>query len=181
MTRRRRWILVPLAALGAGLIVFVVLFGWNWLKGPIEGLASAALERRFEVADLDVDLSTAPVVTLDRVRIANADWGSRPDMLSVAQVRFAIELSPLLRGDIRLPFLRVQEPDLLLETNREGLANWSSASRTGRRHRRRSRSSATSRSRARWFAIERRTVRTTSWPLWGRSRARSAKAAPGCS
>jgi uncharacterized protein involved in outer membrane biogenesis len=124
MTRRRRWILVPLAALGAGLIVFVVLFGWNWLKGPIEGLASAALERRFEVGDLDVDLSTAPVVTLDRVRIANADWGSRPDMLSVAQVRFAIELSPLLRGDIRLPFLRVQEPDLLLETNREGLANW---------------------------------------------------------
>ncbi|MGH6899044.1 MAG: AsmA family protein [Geminicoccaceae bacterium] len=124
MTRRRRWILLPLAALGAGLLVLVVLFDWSWLKGSIEGLASAALEREFEVADLDVDLSTAPTITLDRVRIANAEWGSRPEMLTVAQVRFALELWPLLQGDIRLPFVQVREPDLLLETNQEGLANW---------------------------------------------------------
>jgi uncharacterized protein involved in outer membrane biogenesis len=124
MTGRRRWILLPLAALGAGLIALIVLFDSNWLKGPIEGLASAALERDFEVADIDVDLAAAPTVTLGRVRVANADWGSRPDMLRIAQVRFAIELWPLLQGDIRLPFVRVQEPDLLLETNRAGLANW---------------------------------------------------------
>ena len=124
MTRRRRWILLPLAALGAGLIVLVVIFDWNWLKGTVEGLASSALERRFEIANLDVDLGRTPTVTLDRVRIANADWGSRPDMLRMAQVRFAIEPWPLLQGYIRLPFLEVREPDLLLETNREGLANW---------------------------------------------------------
>ena len=72
MTKRRRWIFLPLASLGAGLIVLVILFDWSWLEGPIEGLASAALERRFEVADLDVDLSIRPTVTLDRVQIANA-------------------------------------------------------------------------------------------------------------
>ena len=124
MSRRRKWILLPLAALAAVLLIVLVLFDWNWLKGPLEGAVSAALERDFEVADLDVDLAAAPTITLERVRIANAEWGSRPDMLTVPQVRFALELWPLLKGEIRLPFVQIEQPDLLLETNREGLANW---------------------------------------------------------
>ena len=34
MTERRRWILLPLAALAAILIGVVVLFDPNWLKPP---------------------------------------------------------------------------------------------------------------------------------------------------
>ena len=45
MTKRRRWILLPLAALAAILLVVIVLFDWNWLKRPLEGAVSAALER----------------------------------------------------------------------------------------------------------------------------------------
>ena len=115
---------MPLAALAAILLVVIVLFEWNWLKGPLEGAVSASLEREFEAAELDVELGTPPTITLQQVRIANAAWGTRPDMLTIQQVRFAIELWPLLEGEIRLPFLRLQEPDLLLETNRVGLANW---------------------------------------------------------
>src|SRR5918994_2541190 len=99
MTRRRRWILLPLAAFAAILVVVIVLFEWNWLRSPLEGAVSAALEREFEVADLDVEVAAQPVVTLQQVRIANAPWGSRPDMLSIRQVRLAIELWPLLRGE----------------------------------------------------------------------------------
>jgi uncharacterized protein involved in outer membrane biogenesis len=124
MSKRRRWILLPLAALAAILIVVLALFDWNWLRRPLEGAVSTALEREFQVADLDVELATAPTITLQQVRIANAPWGSRPDMLTISQVRFAIELWPLLKGEIRLPFLQVQQPDLLLETNQQGLANW---------------------------------------------------------
>jgi AsmA family protein len=124
MSKRRRWILLPLAALAAIVVVVLILFDWNWFKGPLEGAVSAALEREFGVADLDVELGAPPTITLEQVRIANAGWGSRPDMLAVRQVRFAIDLWPLLKGEIRLPFLQVDEPDLLLETNREGLANW---------------------------------------------------------
>ena len=124
MSRRRRWIVLPLAALAAILLGVLVLFDWNWFKGPLEGAVSTALEREFEVADLDVELGAPPTVTLEQVRIANAAWGSRPDMLTIRQVRFAIDLWPALKGAIRLPFLQVQEPDLLLETNQEGLANW---------------------------------------------------------
>ena len=125
MSKRRRWILLSLAALAAILIVVLVLFDWNWFKGPIEGAASAALGRDVEIAgELDVDLSMTPTITLEQVRIANAAWGSRPHMLAVPRLAFALDLSQLLRGAIELPFLRVQEPDLLLETNRQGEANW---------------------------------------------------------
>ena len=39
MTKRRRWILLPLAALAALLLVVLALFDWNWLKGPVESAA----------------------------------------------------------------------------------------------------------------------------------------------
>ena len=125
MTERRRWILLPLAALVAILIGVVVLFDPNWLKSPIESAASAALGRDVEIAgELDVDLSMTPTIALEQVRIANAEWGSRPHMLAIPQVELAVRLWPLLKGAIELPFLRVQEPDLLLETNRKGEGNW---------------------------------------------------------
>jgi AsmA family protein len=127
MTERRRWILLPLAVLAAILIGVVVLFDPNWLKSPIESAVSAVLGRDVEIAgELDVDLSMTPTITLEQVRIANAAWGSRPHMLTIPRVELAVRLWPLLKGAIELPFLRVQEPDLLLETDREGEGNWQS-------------------------------------------------------
>ena len=125
MTKRRRWILLPVAALAVILLVVLALFDWNWLKAPIESAASAALGREVEIAgELEVDFATTPTVALEQLRIANADWGSRPHMLTIPRVDLAVKLWPLLSGGIELPFLRVQEPDLLLETNREGEGNW---------------------------------------------------------
>src|SRR5690606_39672677 len=100
MSKRRRWILLPLVALAAILIVGA-LFDGNWLKGPVQGLASAALDREVEIAgDLDVDLSATPTVRLEQVRLANAPWGSRPHMLIIPEVAVAVRLSSLLRGDV---------------------------------------------------------------------------------
>jgi uncharacterized protein involved in outer membrane biogenesis len=125
MTMRSRWIVLPLAALAAILILAAILFNWNWFKGPIETAASAALGRNVEIAgDLDVDLSMAPTITLEQVRIANAQWGSRPNMLTIPQLAFALDLGQLLRGAVVLPFLRVHAQDLLIETNQQGDVNW---------------------------------------------------------
>jgi uncharacterized protein involved in outer membrane biogenesis len=125
MTKRRRWILLPVAALAALLLLVLALFDWNWLKNPIERAASAALGRGVEIAGaVEVDLAPTPVIALEQVRIANAAWGSRPHMLTIPRVELAVSLRPLLSGRIELPFLRVHAPDLLLETNREGAGNW---------------------------------------------------------
>ena len=125
MSRRQKWVLWPIAVLAALILVVVLVFDWNWLKGPVESAASSALDREVEIGgDLKVDLSLTPTITLEQVRVANAEWGSRPHMLTIPRVTFAIDLSRLLSGTIALPFLRVQEPDLLLETNQQGEGNW---------------------------------------------------------
>ena len=57
MSKPRRWTLGALAAVAATLIVILILFDWNWLKGPIESQVSGGLGRQFRIAGiLYVDL-----------------------------------------------------------------------------------------------------------------------------
>ena len=74
--------------------------------------------------DIDLSLSLAPAVTVERVIVANADWGSRPAMVRLERVEAEVELLPLLAGDIRVTRLVLVEPDILLEVNADGLSNW---------------------------------------------------------
>jgi AsmA family protein len=75
MTKRRRWILLPLVALAAVLSVLVILFDWNWLKGLVEDQPSAALGRDVEIpCDLDVELGLQPRIIIEGARLANAPW-----------------------------------------------------------------------------------------------------------
>ena len=61
---------------------------------------------------------------VEEVAIANTGWGSRPRMMTVRRAEARIELMPLITGDIRVTSLVLLEPDILLETNAEGVSNW---------------------------------------------------------
>jgi uncharacterized protein involved in outer membrane biogenesis len=125
MTRRRRWILLPLAALAAVLIVVMILFDWNWLKGLVENQVSATLGREFEIAgDLDVDLALRPRITIENARLANPPWASDAPMVAVARAEAVIDLPALLQGRLELPEVIVTEPALRLETRPDGAPNW---------------------------------------------------------
>lgn len=125
MTRRRKFVLVPLGVLAALMLLLVLLFDWNWLKGLAEAQASSALGRPVEIAgDLDVDLGFTSEITVNDVRVANADWASDEPLAQVPQATVAIDLWALLGGDLVLPEVRVQDPALKLERGAEGRANW---------------------------------------------------------
>jgi AsmA family protein len=125
MSRRRRWILLPLAALAAALIVLAILFDWNWLKGLVEDQASAALGRNVELAgDLDVDLGLRPRITIEDAQLANAAWASDAPMAAVARAEAVIDLPALLRGRLELPEVIVTAPAVSLETRPDGPPNW---------------------------------------------------------
>jgi hypothetical protein len=125
MTKRRRWILLPLAALAAALIVLVILFDWNWVKGLVESQASAALGREVEIAgNLDVDLGLRPRITVEDVRLANPPWASDAPMVAVERAEAVIDLPALLRGRLELPEVIVTEPAASLETQPDGPPNW---------------------------------------------------------
>ncbi|HEX5794415.1 MAG TPA: AsmA family protein, partial [Geminicoccaceae bacterium] len=125
MSRRRKWLLWPVVALAAIVVVVLVLFDWNWLKGPIEGWVSAELGRDVEIAgDLDVDLALQPRITVTDVRLANPPWASDEPMLALARAEAVVDLRALIDGEVRLPELSVSEPVLRLETRPDGPPNW---------------------------------------------------------
>jgi AsmA family protein len=121
--RRRRWPWI-VGALLVIVVAFVLLFDWNWLKGPIERRVTAATGRAFTIGHLDVDLGLRPRVRVQNVHLANADWSSEKEMAALDQVEFRIALWPLLRGRVDLPYLHLTRPKLLIESSPEGRGNW---------------------------------------------------------
>src|SRR3546814_20964562 len=65
-----------------GLAVFaVLLLDWNMVKGPLTERVSAATGREFAIeGDIAVDWSLTPHVTVNGIKLANADWSERPQM-----------------------------------------------------------------------------------------------------
>src|SRR3546814_12685927 len=94
------------AGIGIGLIfglafVAVRLLGWNMVKGPLTERVSAATGREFAIeGDIAVDWSLTPHVTVNGIKLANADWSERPQMVEIQQLRFAVKLPELLRFQI---------------------------------------------------------------------------------
>ena len=120
-----KWIGMALGLLIVGLVVLVLVFDWNWIKGYVEREASQALGRAVVIeGDLDVKLSWSPLVRIDRIRIANASWSPEPSMLTLPRLVFRLDLRELLRGRVVLPTVELVEPVLRLETSEQGQPNW---------------------------------------------------------
>jgi len=69
-------------------------------------------------------LGLSPAVAVERVRFANAPWGSRPEMAKIESFRAEIELLPVLFGELRIKRVVLVGADILLETNPDGGSNW---------------------------------------------------------
>lgn len=76
-------------------------------------------------------LAASPSIVLTDLAVANADWGSRPQMLTAKRAEIEIALLPLIGGTIKVMRFRLAGADLLLETNAEGAANWLFAGQAG--------------------------------------------------
>lgn len=126
--RRRpsRPALAILAALLLGLIVLLILFDWNWLKGPLQRSVESRTGRPFLIqGDLDVDLGRITTVSGQQLSFGNADWSKHPTMARADRAELEIELMPLLfQWDLRIRELRLSKPDLRLEKGPDGTGNW---------------------------------------------------------
>ena len=94
------------------LVVLVLLWDWNWFKGPIERRVEAQTGRSFDIGgDLDVDhLGWTPTIRADGLRFGNAAWSKEPTMAQADRLEFSIELKPLLfERSVRIPDIRLDE------------------------------------------------------------------------
>lgn len=122
---RHPW-LITLGVVLIGVVVLVLLWDWNWFKGPVERQVQARTGRAFSIGgNLDVDLDWhAPTVRADAVRFGNASWSKQPVMASADRVEFRVRMWPLLRGQVRIPDLRLTHPTLHLEIGPQRSGNW---------------------------------------------------------
>jgi uncharacterized protein involved in outer membrane biogenesis len=140
MRRRHKllaWIIgVPLV-LVVILVVALALFDWNRLKPTIDARASAALGRPFAInGDLDVHWRREPsahglrawlpwpqVVAQD-ITIGNPPWAKQPRFAHLDALRFDLSPLDLLLHRVTIPTLQLVQPDVDLERDAKGRANW---------------------------------------------------------
>ena len=119
-------------AILAGLLVLLLLAGVTlvlWLsradlKPIVEQMASEQLGRRVSLGGLAVHWGNPLGIEVADLVIANASWGSDPEMVRVGQLSALIDLGPLLQGVLRYERLRMADATILLERDATGAGNW---------------------------------------------------------
>jgi uncharacterized protein involved in outer membrane biogenesis len=96
----------------------------NQYRGLIQDQAKAATGREVTVGDIKLALSLTPAIVVSDVKVANAPWGSRPEMLTLKRAEASTQLIPLLFGTVNISGLKLVDADVLLETNADGKGNW---------------------------------------------------------
>lgn len=98
------------------ILVLILLWDWNWFKGPLERAVQARTGRVLQIGNLDVDLGRTTTIRGDDIRFANAGWAKQPQMASADRVELDIRIWPLLHGSVQMPEIRLSRPDVLLQT-----------------------------------------------------------------
>jgi uncharacterized protein involved in outer membrane biogenesis len=107
----------------AALVLVVVFFPWNVLRGPLASYASARLDRAVAIAgDLDVKLGWTTRVQIDGLSIANAPWSTEQPMVDAKRVVLWFTPSALLKGQPGK--IELDDTSVLFERNAEGDDNW---------------------------------------------------------
>ena len=127
--RRRRWPYV-IGVVAAALIIFAVLFRWDWLIPLIEPRASAALGRPVTIGHLHVALGRTVRVVADDVTIGNpSGWSGDGPFATAEHLTADIEAVTLIKErKVVLPLIQVDKPVVDAQQLADGKANWTFAS-----------------------------------------------------
>ena len=124
-----RKVLISAAAVVLAAVVALVL--WLMHLDPkdivalIERQAQLATGRALHIdGPVSLQWSLIPTVAVEGVRLQNAAWGSRPDMLSVKRAEVQLALVPLFSGEVKIRKIALDTPQVLLEVNGKGEQNW---------------------------------------------------------
>lgn len=127
----KRWkkIVAAVVVLAVAVVVAAVAIleslDFNEYRGLIADQIKAATGRQVTIAGkLDLKLSLTPALAVDGVTIANAPWGTRPQMVTLKELAAKVQLLPLLTGDVRVKRLVLTGLDVLIETDAKGRGNW---------------------------------------------------------
>ncbi|MDW5443866.1 AsmA family protein [Polaromonas sp. SM01] len=120
-----RWMAARVAALLLVLVLVVLFFPWDWLRGPVNRYVSERTGRHFEITRrLDVKLGLTSRVMADGIEFANPAWARDPYLVKAEAAEFDIKLWPLLRGQVELPRVSLRQPVFGLQMQADGRRTW---------------------------------------------------------
>lgn len=109
----------------AAIVLFLLIFDWNWLRPPVAWVASEQLNREVKInGDLDVHpWSLSPSAEVHGITISQPDH-LKGQMASAEQLAVKVKLLPLFRGQQILEVLEVRNPVVDLRRDADGRNNW---------------------------------------------------------
>lgn len=121
-----KWTAALLVVIVVSMVLLVAIFGWNWLRGPIERMTLEKTGRALVIGgDLKLRFDwPLPRIQAGMVTFANPAWAREKQMVTADMVEITVDLPQLFRQNIVLNEVRLQRPVVFLEQGREGRKNW---------------------------------------------------------
>jgi uncharacterized protein involved in outer membrane biogenesis len=134
---RPLWVkaLATILALFVVLVLVVVFFPWDVLRGPVNRYVSDKTGRHFEITrKLDVKLGRTTRILADGIEIANPEWAKDPYLVKAESGEIDVRLAPLLfHRQLVLPLVALRKPQLGLQVEPDGRRTWAFGRDTGDR------------------------------------------------
>lgn len=117
----------------AGFLALLILFALivpsfvdaNKYKGVIEEQARSATGRALTIeGDIRLTILPAPALSVSKIKFANAEGASSPDMVQLSALRVRVALLPLFMGRVEVDSLSLVDPVIELERLPDGKGNW---------------------------------------------------------
>lgn len=121
-----KWITALVAVPVVLAVVFIAIFGWNWLRGPIERQVLEQTGRELQInGDFKVSLGWPwPQISAGSVTFANPAWAQEKQMVSAEAVEITVDLPQLLRKKVVFPEVKLLQAVVFLEQGSEGRKSW---------------------------------------------------------
>jgi len=126
-----KWSGITLLALLVAALITLYFLDWNQMRGPLGRYLSHQTGREVRIdGNLDVRLFTLqPSIDVSGLTIGNPGWLSsgkegRLRAATVKQARVELRLLPLIFGNLILPLVKFDEPDVLVVREASGRTNW---------------------------------------------------------
>ena len=120
-----KWTALTVLGVAIVLVCFAAFFDWNLARGPVSRMIGRRLDRAVQINDLRVVLlSSHPSISVSGLTIGNPAWAGGGTMADIGRIRLQLRLLPLMKGQIELPLVDIEKPDLHLYADRQGRANW---------------------------------------------------------
>lgn len=121
-----------LIGLGAVVVLVIVailvgpsFYDWNSLKPDIAAQAKKLTGRDLAIdGDISLAILPSPRLQAEKVRFANIEGGSVPDMATLDALAVHVALVPLLSGEVQVESVSLVRPTIVLERLADGRVNW---------------------------------------------------------